>query len=217
MPFVIGAVVAGVVLARIAQAWVQRRTYRRAQDAPRRAGQARWLLVAMPAVAGAWAAVLPPTMPLWPIATAVALTWVVGAEIDLDVHRLPDTLTLTSFAGFALALAAALLLDVVPVHTVATASLAAAILAGCAFLAGLATGQVGLGDVKLLAGVGLVIGSISRGGVVCAVLAMSLAGAVAAAAALARGRGRSTNLAAGPGIVLGAVAGPVAARLLGIG
>lgn len=190
------------------------RRYRGAGETGRVERGPWWVLIAALVIGAVWSDVVAPEAPVGIVVLPVVVCWLAAAEIDLDVHRLPDRLTLTTWGGYAAALVMASVLGSASSRRVLVAMVCSLMLAGAAFALGLATGQVGLGDVKLLGGVGLVLGSISMTSVVCAVAVMSVVGAVCATVAVARGAGRTHRLAAGPGIVVGALAGPVLATFV---
>lgn len=208
------ALVAGLIAGVGMWVRLRARTYRRPSETPRRTVDPWWVLLAAPVLSLAWGYALAPALPIWPAALAVGLTWVAAAETDLDVHRLPDSITLTTWAVYALVLVIAALLGDMPSHRVAVAFGSSSLLSGCAFILGLATGQIGLGDVKLLAVVGLVLGSVSGMWVLYALLLASVIGLLAASLAVLRGSGASARLAAGPGIILAAALTPLLGRLL---
>jgi leader peptidase (prepilin peptidase)/N-methyltransferase len=190
------------------------RGYRRSTDHHRLHRGAWWLAIAIPVVAATWTAILSPTTPAWPAAVLVACGWLIATETDLDVHRIPDAVTLPSYAVFASTLAVLLALHHIEPATVTTAFASSLTLAGISLVLGIITGQVGLGDVKLLAGVGLVLGAVSVPTLCVAVALMTLIGIAASSYTLLRGRGTPTTpLAAGPGITAGALLAPVVMAL----
>lgn len=190
--------------------WMSRRSYRRSTDHPRLHRSAWWLALAIPVVAATWTTLLSLRSPAWPAAVLVACGWLVAVETDLDVHRIPDAVTLSTYAVFASTLAVLLASHHLDPATFRTAFASSLALGGISLGLGLITGQVGLGDVKLLAGVGLVLGSVSVPTVLVAVALMALIGIAAASYTLLRGRANtSTPLAAGPGITMGALLAPV--------
>lgn len=76
---------------------------------------------------------------------------------------------------------------------------------GALFLALALLSSMGLGDVKLAAITGLLIGPLGWAGLLTATVAAFAASAIYALVLLARGAGRRAHLAFGPGIILGAV------------
>ncbi|WP_169064240.1 prepilin peptidase [Geodermatophilus dictyosporus] len=141
----------------------------------------------------------------------LALCWAAGAavvlaQVDLAVHRLPDRVTLPAGAVCAAALLAdAALLGTWP--ALLRALLAAAATGGVALLTALAAPSgLGLGDVKLLALLGLVLGWAGWGVLLAGVLLGLLAGAaVSLVLVAARRAGWRTALPFGPPLLLGAV------------
>ncbi|MGY1650462.1 prepilin peptidase [Geodermatophilus sp. SYSU D01119] len=141
----------------------------------------------------------------------LAYAWAAGAavvlaQVDLAVHRLPDRVTYPAAAvcGAAL-LADAALLGTWPAFL--RALLAAAAAGGIALLAALAgPSGLGLGDVKLLALLGLLLGWSGWGALLAGVFLGLLAGAGLSLVLVAAGRaGWRTPVAFGPPLLLGAV------------
>ena len=140
----------------------------------------------------------------------VALAWagvagVVLAAVDLAVHRLPDRVTVPAYG----AVLTALLVDAVVVGTwpyLLRALLAAAAALGLAAGAALLSPQgLGLGDVKLLGLLGLVLGWVAWGVLLAGVLLGLVVGAGASLALIATGRaGWRTALPFGPPLLIGA-------------
>lgn len=166
----------------------------------------------------------------WWLAVATALVWallavarddsradlpaylVVGAlgvamaYVDLREHLLPDWLTYTSLA------AAAALLTGAAVATQDWSAYgrawagAAACLVFYLLLALLRPADLGLGDVKLAAVLGLLLGWVGWYTVVLGVFLGFLVGGVIGMVLLAAGRGRRTALPFGPPMLMGALA-----------
>ena len=144
-----------------------------------------------------------------PLALAVFTAWVasliVGLATDLDQRLLPDELTLTAVPLallFALSGANPLVgADVLPAIAVAVILPAVLYLPSLPF----GGGAFGLGDVKLLVGVGLMLGlSRAVGGVAWGLL---VAGVVLAVLLVARRIGRRSYVPFGPFLILGALWG----------
>ncbi|SNS61017.1 leader peptidase (prepilin peptidase) / N-methyltransferase [Geodermatophilus saharensis] len=194
------AAVAGPLLARTAVRLA-------ARDPAARTGPARALAsAAVLAVLLCGAVLLTGARP-----ATVALAWAAGAavvlaQVDLAVHRLPDRVTYPA-AGVAVAalLADAALLGTWP--ALLRALLAAAAAGGIALLAALAgPAGLGLGDVKLLALLGLLLGWAGWGVLLAGVFLGLLAGAAVSLLLVATGRaGWRTALPFGPPLLLGAV------------
>ena len=141
----------------------------------------------------------------------LAYAWAAGAaivlaQVDLAVHRLPDRVTYPAAAVCGAALVAdAALLGTWP--ALLRALLAATAAGGIALLAALAgPSGLGLGDVKLLALLGLLLGRAGWGVLLAGVLLGLLAGAGLSLVLVAAGRaGWRTPVAFGPPLLLGAV------------
>ncbi len=141
----------------------------------------------------------------------LAYAWTAGAavvlaQVDLAVHRLPDRVTYPAAA----VAAAALLADAALLGTwpdLLRALLAAAAAGGVSLLAALAgPSGPGLGDVKLLALLGLLLGWAGWGVLLAGVFLGLLAGAAVSLLLVAAGRaGWRTAVAFGPPLLLGAV------------
>jgi leader peptidase (prepilin peptidase)/N-methyltransferase len=141
----------------------------------------------------------------------VALAWagvagVVLGAVDLAVHRLPDRVTAPAYA----AVATALLVDAVALGTwpaLLRAVLAAAAALGLAAAAAVLSPRgMGLGDVKLLGLLGLVLGWVGWGPLLAGVLLGLGTGAAASLTLIAAGRaGWRTALPFGPPLLVGAV------------
>lgn len=180
----------------------------RRQPLPR----AGWLVVvAVPVVWALLAARFGVRADLAPL-LLLAAVGVALARIDLDVHRLPEGLTLP-------ALVAVLGLQLVAAAVSGTwGALGWAVLAGAlswaAFLvlALMSRGALGLGDATLAGLVGLALGYVDPAWPVLAlVAAFVLGGLVAALGLLTRRLTLSTHLAFGPFVLLGALAVALAA------
>lgn len=141
----------------------------------------------------------------------LALAWAAGAavvlaSVDLLVHRLPDRVTYPAYAVCALALLVdAAVLDawgaLVRALVAGGAALAVSAAAAAAFPAGL-----GLGDVKLLGLLGLVLGWVGWGVLLVGVFLGLVVGAVVSLVLLATRRaGWRTAVPFGPPLLAGAV------------
>lgn len=140
----------------------------------------------------------------------VGLAWaavagVVLGAVDLAAHRLPDRVAVPAYA----AVATALLVDAVALGTwpdLLRAVLAAAAAFGvAAFGAVLSPRGLGLGDVKLLGLLGLVLGWVGWGVLLAGVFLGLVAGAAASVTLVATRRaGWRTALPFGPPLILGA-------------
>jgi len=137
----------------------------------------------------------------WLILIAVPL-----AFIDLAVHRLPDQLTAAAFTGTLALLTVAALAGHQPGH-LARAAIGAAALA-CFYLALclIRPGEMGLGDAKLAAGIGLVLGWTSWQSLLTGTFAGFTLAAVYGGTRLALHRAtRTSQLPLGPFILLGTI------------
>ncbi|MBC3842789.1 prepilin peptidase [Streptacidiphilus sp. 4-A2] len=137
---------------------------------------------------------------------AAALAAVVLAATDARVKRLPDALVLPLYPLTAFLLALAFLTD--RHHGSLLRALAAmAVLAGGFFVLALAApGALGLGDVKLVGVLGLLLGWLSWTAVAAGLfLAFAAAGLAAVALLLTRRAGRKDTIPFGPYLLLGAL------------
>ena len=136
----------------------------------------------------------------------LALIAVPLAFIDLAVHRLPDPLTAAAFTGTLALLTAAALAGHQPGH-LARAAIGAAALA-CFYLALclIRPGEMGLGDAKLAASIGLVLGWTSWQALLTGTFAGFALAAVYGGVLMARHQAtRTSQLPLGPFILLGAL------------
>jgi len=148
---------------------------------------------------------------LWLGAVGVTL-----AVIDVDCFRLPDRLTLPSYAVGLVLLAAAAAVERQP-GALLRAVLAAAVAGGCALLLAVLApaGAFGLGDVKLLGLLGLHLGWLGWGHLAAGVALGFLVGAAAAVTLLVlRRAGLKDSIPFGPWLIVGALVAVVAGRPL---
>ncbi len=152
-----------------------------------------WALLA----AGGWDASLPAQL-------LVAGLGVAMAYIDIREHRLPDRLTYPAFAGAAIALAIAALMTG-EWSAYGRAWAAAALLVGAFLvLALIRPGELGLGDVKLSASLGLLLGWIGWGHVVLgAFLGFAFGGIYSVVLLALRRADRRTAIPFGPFLLAG--------------
>ena len=149
------------------------------------------------------------TTSAWELA---ALAWLILIAVplaftDLAVHRLPDPLTATAFTGTLALLTAAALAGHQPGH-LARAAIGAAALA-CFYLALclIRPGEMGLGDAKLAASIGLVLGWASWQALLTGTFAGFALAAIYGGVRLAAHQAtRATQFPMGPFILLGALA-----------
>lgn len=160
------------------------------------------------ALAGALlGATIGPT-PLLLVLLPAALLGLLLAAVDLRCLRLPDPLVLVLAATTIPPLALGALLGDEPGRL--TRALAAAALSGTIYLAValLPGGGLGLGDVKLTAVLGFILGFAGWPAVVLGLLAPHLINGPVAAALLLTGRAkRGTALPLGPALLVGALVG----------
>lgn len=139
-----------------------------------------------------------------PAALLVAGLGVAMAYIDIREHRLPDRLTYPAFAGAALALAIAAV--VTGDWSSYGRALAAAAVLTVVFLALalIRPGELGLGDVKLAASLGLLLGWIGWGHLVLGTfLSFAYGGIYSAVLLVLRRAGRRTAIPFGPFLLAG--------------
>ena len=197
---VLGGAVTGAAVGALLWRWVRAGTYRRSDDVPRLQLRHAWTVMLLAAGGGAVAGTAPASL-----RAAAWLYLVIGAAIvwiDLDVHRVPDAIT----RWWAPAVAAGVLAGAALTgrwDLLGWAAVGAAAL-GVLFLVLALVSSMGLGDVKLAAVTGMVLGPLGWSGMATATLATFLLPALFAAALLLRGAGRNAHLAFGPGIVAGA-------------
>lgn len=139
---------------------------------------------------------------------ALALGCAVLVAVDLACHRLPDVVTLPTAVALLAGLAAAAALDAGWPRLGGAVLGGAAVGAGFLLLALASPRAIGLGDVKLGALLGLLLGWFGWDAVLAGVVAAFVVGGAAAIVLLVSGRAtRRTPLAFGPCLVLGAAAG----------
>lgn len=141
-----------------------------------------------------------------------ALAWLVLVAVplsftDIAVHRLPDPLTAAAFTGTLALLAAAALTGHQPGH-LARAAIAAAALAGFYLLLYLIRpGEMGLGDAKTAASIGLVLGWTGWQALLTGTFAGFALAAAYGGVQMARDQAtRTSQLPLGPFMLLGALA-----------
>lgn len=158
-----------------------------------------------PGLAGTYAALTAGTTTpaLLPAALVFALAGVWVAWIDLDVHRIPNRVLAVAAPAVAVTgWAGAVLMGQ---WTRIWTSLAAAAALVVLYYLLAYFGDLGLGDVRLAAVAGLLLGLHGWGTVVRGTLAAMILGGLAAVLLLAAGRRRTSELAFGPAIAVGAL------------
>ena len=137
----------------------------------------------------------------------LALIAIPLAFTDMAVHRLPDPLTATAFTGTLALLTAAALTAHQPGHLARAAIGAAALTCFYLVLCLIRPGEMGLGDAKLAASIGLVLGWTSWQALLAGTFAGFTLAAVYGGVLLALHRAtRTSQLPLGPFILLGALA-----------
>jgi leader peptidase (prepilin peptidase)/N-methyltransferase len=141
-----------------------------------------------------------------PAYLVVAAFGVASAYVDLREHRLPDPLTSSALAAAGVLLAVAAAVDGDWSAYARAWMVAAVMFAAYLGLAVLRPSELGLGDVKLAAVVGLVTGWLGWGiAVVAAFLGFLLGGLAGVALVLAGRAGRRTAIPFGPYMLAGAL------------
>jgi leader peptidase (prepilin peptidase) / N-methyltransferase len=136
----------------------------------------------------------------------LALIAVPLAFTDIAVHRLPDLLTATAFAGTLALLAAAALTAHQPGHLARAAIGAAALACFYLVLCLIRPGEMGLGDAKLAASIGLALGWISWQALLSGTFAGFALAAVYGGVLLAAHQAtRTSQLPLGPFMLVGAL------------
>lgn len=212
------AAAVGAVAGMAIVTWLRRMAYRLAEEAalPRRF--IGWVLpVTALVTALTWWAVSPGRSLVVPVVYVFA-TWVmvVLAAIDLDVHRLPDSIQLPAYPVLAV------LLGACSFPTDSWSALLRAVETGAAMFALFLVlvliapgGGMGFGDAKLAGLLGMLLGWLSWTHVVVATLGTFLLGGLVAVALLVTRRaGRRSEFAYGPVLLVSAVATIVALPLL---
>jgi len=166
----------------------------------RRAWVPLWTTVVCALIAVSWR-LMPAFLSILLMSVAVM---VAACVVDVDVHRLPNILTLP------LLVVLLALLGVLAAVTGAWSALGRAVLAAAVvflvfLLLGLiGQGGMGMGDVKLSASIGLLAGYVSWVHVILGVLAAALIGTVwGLGLRVVRGRDASQDFAFGPHLVAG--------------
>lgn len=146
---------------------------------------------------------------VWELAALawLALIAVPLAFTDLAVHRLPDPLTATAFTGTLVLLAAGALTGHQPGHLARAAIGAVALTCFYLVLFLIRPGDMGPGDVKLAASIGLVLGWTGWRALLAGTLAGFTLAAIYGGVLLATHRAtRTSQLPLGPFMLLGALA-----------
>ena len=137
------------------------------------------------------------------------------ALIDIDVHRLPNTIVLPSYVVGGVLLAGAAILSGEFTHLIGAAIAAAALFVAYFLLRFAYPRGMGFGDVKLAGVLGLYLGWIGLGAVVVGAFAPFVIGGLFAIALLiARRANRKSRIPFGPWMLLGAWVGIVAGETI---
>lgn len=160
-------------------------------------------ILAAPSTAALAAGLLELVALLYFAAVSIAL-----AAIDLDTHRLPNSIVLPSYPVLAVMLGASALLTG-DLETAARAAAGAGILfAGYLLLAFISPRGMGMGDVKLAGVIGLVLGFSGWAALAVGTLAAFLLGGLVGIALIVAGRARrNTGIPFGPWMLGGAWVG----------
>lgn len=166
-----------------------------------------WPALALPAV-WLWSTWLVGPTSAWPVLPAhLLMGWltVVLSWVDLDVHRLPDGIVLPAYPALAVLLVLAGLADPGRGHGWALIG-ALVLVLGFGAVALAVPAWMGLGDVKVVGLVGMLLGWWGPGTLVLGVMAGLLLGGLHASIVLVTGRGgRHAEIAYGPSLLVGAV------------
>lgn len=157
----------------------------------------------------------PDTRYALPAFLALAAAGVVLAVVDLDTHRLPDTVTLPAYPVVALLLAAASLAagSADGIARAAVGAVVSLLLYG--LLCVVAPTGLGFGDVKLAGVLGLALGWLSWSTLVIGVVLSFTFGALAGLALVAARRASmTTRVPFGPAMLAGALTAVVAGEWL---
>lgn len=157
----------------------------------------------------------PDTRYALPAFLTLAAAGVVLAVVDIDTHRLPDTVTLPAYPVVALLLAAASLAagSVDGIARAAVGAVVSLVLYGV--LCAVAPTGLGFGDVKLAGVLGLALGWLSWSTLVIGVILGFVFGALAGLALVAARRATmTTRVPFGPAMLAGALTAVVAGEWL---
>lgn len=200
--------VAGLIAGVCVERWLRRRSYRYPDELGLPERSSRWLVIALPVVVALCLAAWWDASPALAVVCAgYSVVLGVLTVIDVDVHRLPDAITLPLIpitAGVVVALG----LTGFGLDAVVRAGLAGLALGAFYFvqvLIGRGRGM-GLGDAKLALSLGALLGLLSWEHVFVATGLTYLAALAWGIGLLVRGRDRRTAFAFGPWMAWGAVA-----------
>lgn len=198
---------AGLIAGVVVDRWLGRRSYRYPDELGLPERSSRWLVIALPVVVALCLAAWWATSPALAVVCAgYSVVLGVLTVIDIDVHRLPDAITLPLIPVTA-GVIAALGLTQFGLDAVVRAALAGLALGAFYFvqvLIGRGRGM-GLGDAKLALSLGAVLGLLSWGHVFAATAVTYLTALVWGIGLMLSGGDRRTAFAFGPWMALGAV------------
>jgi leader peptidase (prepilin peptidase)/N-methyltransferase len=179
---------------------------RRCTGCGRRIGPAAWWLALLAAGACALCAARIGPQPALAAYVAAALASVVLAVVDAEVKRLPDVVVRPLYAVVAASLALAAATDGHHGSLPRALEAMAALVAAFYLLVLISPAALGLGDVKLVGVLGLLLGWIGWTAVAAGIFLGFATAALAAVALLATGRaGRKDSIPFGPFLLLGAL------------
>lgn len=152
-----------------------------------------------------------------PLVAAFCVVMVVAGVVDARERRIPNRLTYPSLIAFPVAVAVVAAFD--PAVHVTGALIGGAVYGGAlGILAIVAPSAMGMGDAKLAAVIGVVLGALGLPVLAAGVALGFLGGAAAAAVLLIRGGDRRTTFPFGPFLAAGAIAAALlAGRVVGAG
>lgn len=210
--WICGGALAGLIAGLVMWRLLRRGRYRVDDDHPRRNLDRAWLVVPATVVAGTIVGFTGPDGLVWVPALVYLIGGVALSWIDLDVHRVPDGL----LAIWALLVAAAIvfLAAVTNDWRLLVSAALGALAMGAVFAALVIVGSMGLGDAKLAAVTGLMLGALGWPTLITGGIAGFVIAALSGVVLLLRGASRKAHLAFGPAIVAG---GAVAILRLAMG
>lgn len=204
LPVVIAAVLGGVVGLWCVR-WLRSRAYRYEDELDLPTRWVGWVLPACVVLPALLVVARPQDPVLVVIQALAAIALVVLGAIDIDVFRLPDTITYPLAGGLVVALLGAALVEE-DVDSWVRALLAGLALGGFYLVLVLIGGGagMGLGDAKLAPSLGMLLGFLSWPHVLLGTLVAFLLASIAAVYLVVfTGAGRKSHLAFGPYLVAG--------------
>ena len=154
------------------------------------------------------------------IAWALSLFWLAGASIalsviDLQTHRLPNAIVYPTIVVAAIS-AVLVAFGAGELEILARALASGGILFGLYLVMGLLwPGGMGLGDIKLAAGIGIYLGTIGWGALIVGAFAAFLLGGIVSVVLLAiRAASRTSGIPFGPWMLAGAWIGILAGEFV---